>query len=160
MISFITYLKEEKVRSFTNWISPSDEDIALEYKIEYEIKPLKKMTNDAFPTLADFKTAVKNAKAVKLTPSLDSKVQYRSRTSSKEQIINLIKGYASYPQFRNEKTIESIFQGFRDNKPMKMPFVLKMPNGSLRIMSGNTRIDIAIMLGLVPKVLVIEVPQK
>jgi len=155
---FYEYVTEEKVR-FNNWIKPSDKDIALEYKIEYEIKPLKSLTNNAFPTSKDFINAVKKAKVVDITPALDKKIQYRSHTKSKQQIINLIKGYASYPEFRNEDTVEAIYQAFRDNKPMKMPFIIKFPNGDLRIMSGNTRTDIAQQLGITPKAVLIEIPE-
>ena len=103
---------------------------------------------------------IKKAKTINLTPAVDRKIEYRSRTKSKEAIISLIKGYASYPEFRNEKTVEAIYQGYRDNKPMKMPFILKFSNGNLRIMSGNTRTDIAQHLGITPKGVLIEVPSK
>ena len=155
---FYEYITEEKVR-FSNWVKPSDKDIALEYKIEYEIKPLKSLTNNAFPTSKDFINTVKKAKVIDITPALDKKIQYRSHTKSKQQIINLIKGYASYPEFRNEDTVEAIYQAFRDNKPMKMPFIIKFPNGNLRIMSGNTRTDIAQQLGITPKAVLIEIPE-
>lgn len=157
-IEFLESLTEENVR-FTNWVKPSDKDIALEYKIEYEIKPLKRLTNNAFPTVNDFIKAVKAAKVVDITPAFDRKIQYRSHTKSKEQIIDLIKGYSSYPEFRNEKTVEAIYQAFRDNKPMKMPFIIKFPNGDLRIMSGNTRTDIAQQMGVTPKAILIEIPE-
>lgn len=159
MKTYRQFVEEEKVR-FTNWVKPSDKDIELEYKIEYEIKPLKQVTNDAFPTANDFKKAVKKAKVISITPALDRKIEYRSRTKSKSQIISLIKGYASYPEFRNEKTIEAIYDGFRENNPMKMPFILKFPDGRLRIMSGNTRTDIAQHMGVTPKALLIEVPSE
>lgn len=159
MKTYRQFVEEEKVR-FTNWVKPSDKDIELEYKIEYDIKPLKQVTNDAFPTVNDFKKAVKKAKVISITPALDRKIEYRSRTKSKSQIISLIKGYASYPEFRNEKTIEAIYDGFRENNPMKMPFILKFPDGRLRIMSGNTRTDIAQHMGVTPKALLIEVPSE
>jgi len=157
--SFSQYMNEEKVTGFTNWVRPSDKDIELEYKVEYEMKGLGGLTNDAFPTVNDFKKAVKSAKILKITPAIDRNIEYRSRTKTKQQIINLIKGYKSYPQFRNEDTVEAIYQGFRDNNPMKMPFVLKFPNGSMRIMSGNTRTDIAMQLGVTPEAVLIEIPE-
>jgi type IV secretory pathway VirB9-like protein len=147
---------QEKIQ-FNNWIIPSDKDIELEYKIEYDIKPLKRITNDAFPTVNDFKEAVKSGEVVNVTKSFDRKISYRSRTKSKEEIISLIKGYASYPEFRNEKTIEAIYEAFKDNKPMKMPFIIEMPNGKMRIMSGNTRLDIAQQLGITPKAILIKI---
>lgn len=158
MKNFIQHMMENKIK-FTNWIRPSDKDIELEYKIEYQIKPLKGQTNNAFPTVNDFKKAVKKAKVIDITPALDRKIEYRSKTKSKSQIINLIKGYASYPEFRNEKTIDMIYQGFEENKPMKMPFIIKFPDGRLRIMSGNTRTDIAQQMGVTPKAILIEIPE-
>lgn len=149
----------EKASKFSNWVKPSDKDVELEYKIEYEIKPLKGLTNNAFPTVNDFKKAVRQAKVVTVTPAMDRKIDYRSHTSSKQSLLNLIRGYASYPEFRNEKTIDAIYQGFEDNKPMKMPFVLEMPDGTLRVMGGNTRMDVAFHSGVNPKVLLIKVPK-
>jgi len=159
MKTYKQLIEEVKKIRFTNWVVPSDKDIALEYKIEYEIKPLKQLTNNAFPTVDDFIKAVKKAKVIDITPSVDRKIQYRSKTRSKEQIISLIKNYASYPEFRNEKTIDAIYKAFEDNKPMKMPFILKFPNGEMRIMSGNTRTDIAQHMGVTPKALLIEIPK-
>ncbi len=143
---------------FDNWVRPTDKDLELEYKIEYEIKPLKNMTGNAFPTVDDFKKAAKAAKVLKMTPSVDSKIAYRSHTKTKKDIISLIKGYASYPQFRNEKTIDAIYKAFEENKPMTMPIVLKLADGSMRIMGGNTRADIAVQLGITPEAILIEVP--
>jgi hypothetical protein len=157
--TFREILNEAAQIRFTNWVKPSKEDLALEYKIEYEIKPLKSMTGNAFPTLQSFLSAVDDAKILKVTPAIDSKIGYRSRTRSKEALLSLIRGYASYPQFRNEKTIEAIYDGFRDNKPMKMPLVLQMGPSSMRIMGGNTRMDVAIHLGITPQVLLVKVPQ-
>jgi hypothetical protein len=155
---FREHLLESKI-NFTNWVKPSDKDIALEYKIEYQIKPLKQMSGDAFPTLESFVSAVKRAQIMKVPASIDSKISYRSRTRTKEDLLSLIRNYASYPEFRNEKTIEAIYDGFRENKPMKMPIVLKMPDGDMRIMGGNTRMDIANHLGITPQVILVEVPK-
>jgi hypothetical protein len=155
----IRELSEEKDLSFGNWIKPSLEDIKLEYKIEYEIKPLKNLTNNAFPTVESFIAASKKATVLVVTPSIDKKIAYRSHTRDKNALLSLIKGYASYPQYRNEKTLEAIYNGFKENKPMKMPIVLLMPNGSMRIMGGNTRADVATHLGLNWKALLITVPK-
>jgi hypothetical protein len=158
MQTFSQFIAEQK--AFTNWAKPSDADIALEYKIEYSIKPLKAQTNDAFPTLDDFKKALKAAKVITLTPAVDRQIEYRSHTRDKAGIISLIRGYASYPEFRNEKTVDAIYDGFAENKPMKYPFIIEFPNGRRRIMSGNTRVDVAIHSGVVPKALLIKIPKE
>lgn len=154
MKSFKSYLNEEK---FTNWVKPSSKDIKHEYDIEYVMKGLSHMTDDAWPRFEDFKKAVNSAKVLKVTPSIDRKIAYRSHTRSKEQLLNLIKGYASYPQYRNEKTIQAIYDGFENNSPMKMPLVLKFQNGDMRVLGGNTRMDVARHMGIDPKVLLVEV---
>lgn len=156
MKTYKEFLSENK--KFSNWVKPSKDDLELEYKIEYDIKPLKGLTGNAWPTVKDFLDSVKKAKVVTVTPAMDRKIEYRSNTKSKEEILSLIRGYASYPQYRNEKTIDAIYKAFEDNKPMKMPIVLLMPNGNMRIMGGNTRLDIAIQLDVSPKVLLVEVP--
>ena len=149
----------EQVR-FNNWVFPKKKDLELEYKVEYEIKPLKQMTNNAFPDFQHFEKAVSEGKVVEVDKSLDRKIEYRSHTSNKEELLNLIRGYASYPKFRNEDTIQAIYDGFEDNSPMKMPLVLRFPrSGKLRIMGGNTRMDIARHLGINPKVIVVDVPE-
>jgi hypothetical protein len=117
------------------------------------------MTGDAFPDLKSFVSAVKNAKILKVTPTIDSSIAYRSRTRNKESLLSLIRGYASYPEFRNEKTIESIYDGYRENSPMKMSIVLKLQDGTMRVMGGNTRMDAANHLGITPQVLLVTVPE-
>lgn len=157
MKTFMDFIEEGK--SFTNWVKPSLDDLKLEYKVEYTIKPLRSLTNDAFPTFNDFKKAVDAAKVVTVDRSFNSKIAYRSNTRNQESLLSLIRGYASYPEFRNEKTIQAIYDGFDENKPMKMPLVLEMPDGSYRVMGGNTRMDIAFHKGVNPKVLLVKVPR-
>jgi hypothetical protein len=152
------FFLEEKQLHYANWVRPSDKDLEHEYKIEYLIKPLKNMTGNAFPTLESFLDAAKKGKVITLTKEEDRKIQYRSHTQNKEELLALIKGYASYPQYRNEKTIESIYDGFKSNQKMSMPVVLQFKNGPKRIMGGNTRLDVAQHLGIQPKVLLIQVP--
>lgn len=157
---FKNLLEDIKKVKYNNWVKPNTESLTHEYKIEYEIKPLKQMTGDVFPTLQSFLRAAASGKVISVTDSIDRKIQYRSRTKSREGIISLIKGYASYPQYRNEKTIDSIYKGFESNDPMSMPIVLQFPDGTMRIMGGNTRMDIAQHLGIIPKAFLIQIPSK
>ena len=46
--------------------------------------------------------------------------------------------------------------GFDQNKPMKMPIVLQFTDGVYRVMGGNTRMDMAFIKGINPKVLIID----
>lgn len=139
--------------SFDNWVMPSMEDLQREYKIEHDMKGL-----GAFSNFDEFLSSVKDGEVISITPEKDSEISYRSRTKNQEQLLSLIRGYRSYPEFRNEKTVQSIYDGFKDNSEMVLPIVLEYPNGKLRVFSGNTRMDIATHLNINPKVLLISVP--
>ena len=146
-------IKEEilKALNFSNWKTPSLSQLKQEFKIEQEMKG-----NEFWEDEADFLNAVKNGKIVTITPSEDQDIDYRSGTTSYEELLDLIQGYRSYPEFRNEKTLKSIYDGFKTNQPMDYPIVIEDENGYRRIFSGNTRMDIAFQLGIDPKVLLIK----
>jgi len=154
MKKFGSFIVEAK---FNNWVRPSEDALKQEYFVEYELKNLKSLTNDAWPKEEDFLNAAAEGKVTTITPAMDRKISYRSGTTSFEQLHNLIKGYKSYPQYRNEKTLRAIYDGFDKGNKMKMPIVLKFKNGSMRVLGGNTRMDIAFQKGINPKVLMIAV---
>lgn len=147
--TLIGILKEQM--EFDNWKLPSLEQLMLEYKVEHTLKG-----NDFWDSEEDFLEAVENGEIISISKEEDRNISYRSRTRSKEDLLSLIRGYRSYPQFRNEKTIEKIYEGFMENKPMDLPIVIEFANGRRRIFSGNTRLDIAFQLGITPKVLLVQ----
>lgn len=138
-------------RTFTNWRVPSNSDLKREYRVEHEMKGL-----GYFDTEQDFIKAVKNAKETIVTPAMDRKISGRSRTRTKEALFSLISSYRSYPKYRNEDTLDAIYRGFEKNEIMDMPLVIK-DGDYMRVMAGNTRMDVAFQLGINPKVLMIEV---
>lgn len=133
---------------YNAWIKPTDDNLQQEYKVEYQLKPgiRNALGGNVWPTFDSFKDSIDNGTVVKFDNSKDLSVGNRSRTVDKEDLLNLISGYASYPEFRNEKTVENLYNRIKANKPLHMPIVVKMPNGRLRIMSGNTRADVAMQL--------------
>jgi hypothetical protein len=149
MIKLVDLLKE--ITGFSNWKMPSLSQLKQEFKIEQEMKG-----NEFWEDEEAFLNAVKNGKIVTVTPSEDQDIDYRSGTESYEELLDLIKSYRSYPEFRNEKTLQSIYDGFKDNSSMDLPIVIEDDNGYRRIFSGNTRMDIAFQLGINPKVLLIK----
>lgn len=154
MKSFSNYIAEGKVASFNNWKVPDEDSLKLEYQIEYTIKPLSNM--GYWPTYDDFRQAVAEAEVVSISPEEDDQIAYRSNTKSFDDLLGLIKGYASYPKYRNEKTLKAIYDGFKSGKPMKYPIVIDLGKGRKRVFSGNTRMDIARQLGVPLKVLLIK----
>lgn len=156
-------------QQFTNWVVPSDEDIALEYRVEYELKDLGEeiqatmydLGYDAgeniFPNKETFIKAVKTARKIQVNPSLDAKIDYRTHCPTIDCLMSLIKGYRSYPKYRNENTIQAMANAFDNNKPMKMAIVLQYSNAHFRVMGGNTRMNMAFIKGINPVVLMIDI---
>ena len=136
--------------SFDNWVKPSMEDLQREYKIEHEMKGL-----EAFDSFDEFLFAVNDGEVVSISPEEDDEIGNRSQTTSQESLMNLIKQYRSYPEFRNEETVQAIYDGFNNNSEMVMPIVIEYSDGEKEIFAGNTRMDIAYQLGITPKVLLI-----
>ena len=149
MIKLINILKE--IASFSNWKLPSLSQLKQEFEIEQEMKG-----NEFWEDQEDFLNAIKNGKIVTITPSDDQKIDYRSGTDSYEELLDLIKNYRSYPKHRNEETLKAIYDGFENNQAMDYPIVIESEDGSQRVFSGNTRMDIAFQLGINPKVLLIK----
>jgi hypothetical protein len=149
---------DETNENFSNWTMPSSSQLKQEFKIEQEMKG-----NNFWEDEESFFNAIENGKIVTINPNEDRSISYRSGTESYEELLRLIKGYRSYPQFRNEKTLKDIYDGFKNNQPMDYPIVIEddsqqssSGNTRKRVFSGNTRMDISFQLGINPKVLLIK----
>jgi len=144
--------------TMANWTQPRPSDIEQEYRVEYK-HHLEPEYGDFWPTFEHFKKALSKAKVVTVTPSMDGKIQNRSGTKSFKELLSLIKGYASYPKYRNEKTLKALEDRIKSGEPVSMPIVLRFPSGVMRIMGGNTRMDIGFWHASSVKVLVVDVPE-
>ena len=79
---------------------------------------------------------------------------YRHRNFYRERLIQKCLPWDGKPNhnfyYRNEDTVNDIFDGFRNNSPMKMPIALECiddyDRGKLEMFSGNTRMNIAEIL--------------
>ena len=149
MIKLLDLLHE--VKQFSNWKLPSLSQLKQEFKIEQEMKGNKFWENED-----EFLNAIKNGKIVTITPSEDQNIDYRSGTESYDELLDLIQSYRSYPEFRNEETLKAIYDGFKNNESIDLPIVIEFQDGSKRIFSGNTRMDIAFQLGIDPKVILVK----
>ena len=141
----------EQTDGFNNWTVPSDDTLKREYKVEIELKG----RDHLFLSEQDFIDRVKSAPIVSISASEDRMIKNRSRTRNKEELIDLVSSYRSWPEFRNMKTVDAIYQGFENNSPMELPIVIKQP-GRTFILTGNTRMDIAFQMGVSPKVIMVE----
>lgn len=148
-----TWEQPEPVSSYDAWVIPNEGQLKLEYKIECVLKG-----QDWFSSEEDFLEKVKDAKVVEISKEMDNNIWNRSETQSYEDLLSLIKNYNSYPEFRNEKTLQNLYNRISNNQELDMPIVLKfLDNGRMRIFSENTRMDVAYQMGVNPKVLMVEV---
>ena len=88
--------------SYSAWRMPDSKNLKQEYNVEYK-HHVRDQIGDIWPTYNDFVDDVKKAKKTKVSKSMDRSISNRSRTQSKEQLIRLVKGYASWPEFRNKQ---------------------------------------------------------
>jgi hypothetical protein len=145
----------ESHSEFNNWVMPSQKAIEKEYNVEYKHHIIYSF-GELWPILGDFESAIKNAQIVSLSEDDDKKVYNRSNTKNMESLVNLVSAYRSWPEFRNMDTLKDMVIRFKENKPMTMPIILK-ENKYFHLMSGNTKLDIAFMMNITPKALVIDI---
>jgi hypothetical protein len=127
----------------------TDTEIKQEYEWEYSKQ--RSFTGNAFPTVKEFEAAVKEGTPTTLTRAMDAKVAYRSHVESLEELKDLVSTYR-YP-----RDVDRIVKGIKSGDAIPYPIILRK-NGALRIMSGNTRVEVAFLLNVNPKVLIVDVP--
>lgn len=152
VLGYIIQVKAADISKFSNWVRPTNEQIKQEYEWEY-ISHIKDRW-PLFKNLKDFSNSVKNAKVMTLTKSIDQKVSNRSDTKNLDELKNLVSKY------RFPRDVDRIVDGFKTNAKMPMPFLLRLAKDKLYIMSGNTRTDVAFILGITPKVLILDVANR
>lgn len=140
---------------FSNWVFPDASALQLEYQVEYQ-NHLKYEFGDIWPTEESFLEAANNGSVIDLSKGEDEKIGNRSYTVNMDELLDLLKSYKSWPEFRNTGTVQEIVEGFKEDQPMIMPIVVE-EDGYSHIMSGNTRLDIAFMMNVTPKVLWIKI---
>lgn len=140
-----------------NWQFPRDENIVQEYNVEYQ-HHMKHTIGDIFPTMEDWENAIRNGTVEEITPEMDKAIAGRSQTQNKDELLGLIKTYASYPKYRNEDTLNELYNRVQNGLPLDMPLVFEDANGKRRVISGNTRMDVAFQSGVNPKVVVFKKP--
>lgn len=146
---------EDKKITFDNWKIPSEDKLKQEFQREHESKKLFYFDSEK-EFLDAVEDADKNKRIITITDEDDKLIDYRSRTTDKEDLLDLISTYRSWKQgFRTKETFNAIYDGFMNNLPMELPIVIKFKDNERRVFSGNTRMDAAFHLGIEPKVLLI-----
>lgn len=155
MIKLKQILTETTIQ-FDNWVTPNLDSLKHEYDVEYK-KHLIDEYGDIWPTFKDFLNATKSGNIRRIDSLVDNRIENRSHTETYRELVQLLSGYRSWPKYRNEDTLKQLYNRFKQNKTMDLPIVLENEDGYYRIMSGNTRLDIAFQLGIKPKILVVKI---
>lgn len=142
------------------WIAPTMQDLKKEYEIEYQLH-IKPEYGDVFPSFKDFVEGARRGAIIEIDRKQDESIEGRSHTENMEDLFSLIKTYRSYPKYRNRRTLEDLEAKIKGKGEMSMPIVLmfnKPWRKHLRILGGNTRLDIAFWYEERVPVFVIPVP--
>tara|TARA_R100000908_G_C3756592_1_gene151379 strand:+ start:3361 stop:9717 length:6357 start_codon:yes stop_codon:yes gene_type:complete len=127
----------------TNWTKPTKDYLKKEYDIEIRKKGLTDLISEE-----EFITQGLNAPVQSINNT--SSIRNRTFNKTREEIINQSQNYKSWPEFRNEGTIDDIYTGFKKGNPMKPIILMDQGTDGTRIISGNTRLNVAEQLNKSP----------
>lgn len=139
------------------WRKPTESELELEYYLEVELKGNKGRFGKSCISLQDFKEAAQNAYVQPMSEYRDSKVDYRSHCYDRESLTSLLKSYRSWPEFRNEETVERLYSGIINGEVIPMPIIMMdKEKDRMIILGGNTRADVAMQIWKTYDALIIE----
>lgn len=102
-----------------------------------------------FKDFSDFSKSLKNATVKKLYKGEAERIENVNLNDTIEDVKDMVGSYV------RPRDVDRIINGFESNVKMPMPIILKGSKGMF-ILAGNTRLNIAYIMGIVPEVLIIE----
>lgn len=153
-------LREIAKQQFDNWVFPPNQVIESDFA-EYQKKEYKKWESRAktmgfrFPIFEDinhFKQTLEQGKVVEVTDQFAQQVDHLVLVQTLDQLRNMVSGYV------RPRDVDSIVSGIKNNDPIPLPIILKGTKG-MHIMAGNTRLNVAHLLGVPAKALVVDVSE-
>jgi hypothetical protein len=155
---YLDYLSEQ--RKFTKWVNYTPDSLSSDFA-EYKKKEERKWKTRAqaigarFPIFKDFPEftqALKSAKVKKLFKGEADKIGNLAIQNNLHGLKSLVK------QYKRPRDIERIIKGFESNDKMPMPIILSGKKDDF-ILAGETRLNVAYTMGLLPQVLVVDVSE-
>ncbi len=117
---------------------------------------IRHLFGEIWPQLDDFIFAAKQGSIELLTEPLALRLDNLSHLRTMEELVQLVSAYQSWPEYRNMDTLRDMIMRFKRHAPLTMPIVLDQ-QGCYFLMAGNTKLNIAFMMGIVPKILVVSI---
>jgi len=151
-------LKQYLVEAKEYWKYPSEKDLKSDYE-EYEKKLYSKWQSRAnqigakFPIFLDymdFKNQILGTMPIVLKPSLERRLPNTSYCETIECIEDMVNDY------KRPRDVQRILKGFQIGEKIPYPIILKGNRGYYRL-TGNTRMNVARILNIPIKILIIDV---
>lgn len=148
----------DKVGTYDNWSMHNQNTIKSDFS-EYKHKEERKWKERAdkmgfrFPIFEDedhYTDELKNGTIITVDDETWDEVVHLSTAHSLDELRDIVSGYV------HPRDIDRIIHGFQNNVEMPLPVMLKGHNGMF-IMSGNTRLNVARLMGVTPKAIVVDV---
>lgn len=151
-------MKAKNLNKYTGWVVPDQETLKADFD-EYKKKELKKWSSRAeqmgfrfpiFRTFNEFVQSAKSGKIIVFSPQDWNSIHNLTRVGSISALKDMVSGY-QYP-----RDVDRIYHGMLNNDAIPMPIILKGSKGRW-IMAGNTRANVASVLGAPVKALELDV---
>jgi hypothetical protein len=152
---YLDYLSEQE--RYTNWVNYTPESLKSDFA-EYKKKEERKWKTRAqaigarfplFKGFPEFTQALKKAKVKKLFKGEADKIGNVSLNDNLSDVKSMVSSY------QRPRDVDRIVKGFESNDKMPMPIILKGKKDQF-IMAGNTRLNVAYIMGILPQVLVVD----
>jgi hypothetical protein len=149
----------KEIKSEPVWVRPN---------VEKEEGEIERVVHTFFPaesfeiSVAKIKEAIKNLLPIELSDeewsTLENTDSFTNvRIGHIEDVESITEKYNESLSSENKRNVQSIVDGFQEGKEMEMPIIFKNETGQLHLISGNTRLMVARVLSIRPRVLIVEV---
>jgi len=139
------------------WIVPSAADIRDEWKVEYALprrnwKGRAEIIGAVYPIFDDeddMIAKVQSGHVLSMTPDMWSMTHNLSMNRDIDEVKAMVATYS------RPRDVDRIVKGFEDGADMPMAIFIRGAEGSW-ILSGNTRLNVARLMGIPQKVIVVD----
>jgi len=155
---YLDYLSEQERHA--NWVNYTPESLKSDFA-EYKKKEERKWKTRAqaigarfplFKGFPEFTQALKKAKVKKLFKGEAERIGNVALNDNLPDIKSMVSAY------QRPRDVDRIVKGFESNAKMPMPIILKGKKDQF-IMAGNTRLNVAYIMGILPQVLIVDVSE-
>jgi len=139
------------------WIVPSATDIKDEWDVEYALprrnwKGRAEIIGATFPIFDDVEDMISKVRDGHVM-NMSSNMWDTTHNLSKNHDIDEVKSMVA--TYSRPRDVDRIVKGFEDGADMPMAIIIRGTEGSW-ILSGNTRLNVARLMGIPQKVIVVD----